>query len=565
MKNLSKLNLDYLVPIAIWLLIFQKNIFSNLLFVDYVSPTYLDIGKFIKLSNYTYVFSLFDILKIIATPLNLFYLLFTFSILIAMLVSYFYIKRTFKDKPLVYSILFSLIYLFNPFVYSRIMIGQLGVLLAYLAVPVYLYYLFAFFESGLNKKSMLKLAIAFTLCSSISIHFFALNLIIFIIASFWFDNDKIKLSKYIGSIVLLVILLILLNSFWIQGFFDNKVFSTIDSDHEFFFSPKMSEHAPAVSKILGMYGFWREIAETVPYKQLPLYVSIIGLSTLVILMLIGYSLSTSKKSKLFFTLFWIGLIFGTGISHPYTKPFFDFLFQNLPFFNGFRDSHKFVSFIALAYAYFIPITIIKLKSKIKPVYLIILTSLLVLFILAYTYPLIGLNNQIQPISYPNSYYETNNYLEQQSITGNIIYLPFENYLTYSWSITSSSDGRVAVPIDQILKEPIIIGADKWGTADEITAQVSNCLYEKSISCLEQSNVEYILHDKCAYYPENYNFITSSLTPVYQNDCINLYKISNFSQIEPSRIPLRFIIGISISLITLIILVYLLFKKSSVFY
>jgi len=561
MKNISKLHLDYIVPIAIWLLIFQKNIFSNLLFVDYVSATYFDIGKFIGLSNYTYVFSLFDILKIIAAPFNLFFLLFTFSILIAMLVSYFYIKRTFKDKPLIYSILFSLIYFFNPFVYSRIMIGQLGVLLAYLVIPIYLYYLFAFFESNQNKKSMVKLAIAFTLCSSISIHFFALNLIIFIVASFWFDNDKIKLSKYIGSIVLLIILLILLNSFWIQGFFDNKVFSTMDSDHEFFFSPKMSEHAPAVSKILGMYGFWREIAEIVPYKQVPLYVSIIGLSTLVILMLIGYFLSTSKKSRLFFTLFWIGLIFGTGISHPYTKPFFDFLFQNLPFFNGFRDSHKFVSLIALAYAYFIPITIIKLKSKIKPLYLIALTSLLVLFILAYTYPLIGLNNQIKPISYPNSYDQANDYLNQQSITGYIIYLPFENYLTYSWSKDSSSDGRIAVPIDQILKEPVIVGADRWGTADEITAKISNCISEKSISCLEQSNVQYILYDKCAYYPESYSFITSSSTPVYQNDCINLYKISNLSKVKPFPVPPRFIIGISISLITLIVLViYLLFKR-----
>lgn len=561
-SSISKLHLDYLVPIFIWLIIFGKNAFSQLMFVDYVPSTSLDIGKFIPLTDYNYVFSLLDILRIIASPFNLFYLLFTGSILLTMLVSYFYIKRTFKNKPLIFSVLFSLIYFFNPFVYSRIMIGQLGVLLAYLMIPVYLYYLFSFFESNqdsINKKSLIKLAIAFTLCSSFSIHFFALNFIIFLVAGFWFYKKK-TLSKCLISAILVIILIILLNSFWIQGFFSNSIFSTIDSSHEFFFSPKMSENTPAVAKIIGMYGFWRESAYTVPYKTFPLFITITGLIILVLLMLTGYYLSTSNKSKFFFTLFWIGLIFGTGISHPYTKPFFDFLFQNLPFFNGFRDSHKFVSLIALSYAYLIPTVIIKLKPKIKPLYLFLLTSLLILFILVYTYPLIGLNNAVKPLDYPDSYFQTSKYLETQNINANIIYLPFQNYLTYSWSLNSSSDGRIAVPINQIVKQPVIIGADRWGSANEITSKISGCLSEKSISCLEQSNVQYILKDKCAYYPENYNFITSNLTPVYQTDCIDVYSVKNNSQIKNSPIPLRFIIGNLISLITLISLIYVLIKK-----
>ena len=426
-------------------------------------------------------------------------------------------------------------------------------------------------------KSIVKLALSLTLISLFSIHFFALNFLIFLVASFFYfyKNPGKNTKKYLISLISIIILLILLNSFWLQGFFSNKMFSAIDSSHENFFSPKMSKDIPAVAKIIGMYGFWRENAYSTPYQQFPYAITALGLIILVILMLTSYFLSDDKNSKFFYCLFWLGLILGTGISHPYTKPFFDFLFNYLAFFNGFRDSHKFVSLIALSYAYLIPLAITFLKPKLNKILYYITIIILIVFILFYTYPLIGLGNQIKPVNYPESYYNINNYLETQGInestnegiSRHILYLPYQTYLTYSWTINSSSDGRIAVPINQIIKKPVIIGPDKYGAGDELMNSISICLSEKSLSCLEKNNIQYILKDKCAYFPDSYEWITnsginSSASLVYPTDCIDVYKINPKTSIQETKTPLRFILGVLISLITIIALIYYRLKYNN---
>lgn len=595
---LLKYKFDYLLPIVVFFIIFYKNL-SNIVLVDYNYPAFFDVQKNLILSDYSYIFSLMDIFKIIFYPfLNS---LFSISVLLSMILSYFYIKRIFTNKPLLFVLLFSFVFFFNPFVYSRIMIGQLGVLIAYLLIPVSLYYSVEFMNKK-NIKSIAKLSLSVTLCSLFAIHFFIINLMIFITAFFWFysssankynSNNKSshpilkKIAVFIFSLASLIIFLILLNSFWLQGFFSNNPLSSIDSQHEQFFSPKMSENIPAIAKILSGYGFWREAAYKTAYNSLPLFIFYALLSVLIALFLYGYYKSDkneTKESNFFFTLFWLGLILATGISHPYTKPFFDFLFTYLPFFNGFRDSHKLVSLILLSYSYFIPTAILSIYSKLKikiikkqdisktsipAVKLIInnissvliITALLISLILI-SYPLIGLNSQIKSINYPNSYYETNNFIEQQNIQGNIIYLPWQSYLTYDWTKNSSSDGRISVPINRIIKQPVLIGADTYGSSDTKIKSINICLNQKSLQCLENLNIQFILKDKCAFFPENYSWIDGIAEKTFTSKCIDVYEIKDYKKLS-STIPLRFIIGIIISSLTFIILILFTFKKSRV--
>ncbi len=552
-----KYSLDYLFPVNIWLIIFGKNFFESLLFVDYVPWTFFSIKKILLMSNFAFSPILFEALKFILAPLNLLHIFFQVSILISMLVSYHYIKKTFLEKGFLFPILFAFIFFFNPFVYSRIMIGQIGILVSYFLMPVYIYYLLNFFKSELNLNQAIKLGIAFTIVSSFSIHFFAINLLLFLVASFWiyfYRNDKRNWYDYTKFFVLFVILILLLNAFWIQGFFSNNIFSSIDSSHEEFFSPKMSQDIPAVGKIMGMWGFWREAGYIKPYKEIPVYIWYLFLAMLIFLFLAGHYYSENKKErKFFFSLFWIGLILGTGISHPYTKPFFDMLFNYLPLFNGFRDSHKFVSLIALSYAYFIPYLITAINLKLNKVFNQILTVVVVgAFILIYTFPMVGLWSQIQPVYYPGSYYEVNEFLESQKVTGQIVYFPWQTYLTYSWSLKSSSDGRISVPIQGIVRKNVVVGSDKWGFEDGVNSAITKCVMEKSAKCLEDNNIQFVLKDKCALYSDEYSFI--SLEPVFKSECIDIYKISDNASISEKKIPIRFTIGCLITLFTLIILI-----------
>jgi hypothetical protein len=284
------------------------------------------------------------------------------------------------------------------------------------------------------------------------------------------------------------------------------------------------------------------------------------------LMLLGYYTNhEDKKTKFFYSLWWVGLILATGISHPMTSPIFDFLFNNLPFFNGFRDSHKFVALIALSYTYLCPLGIISLIKKLNQSTFDKLLSCLIItifsiFILIYTFPLIGLWNQIQPASYPESYSRANDYLNSQNINGYIIYLPWQTYLTYNWSFQASSDGRIANPINSIIEKPVLQGPDKWGSEDSLLTDIRTCLTENSPPCLEQAGVEYIIKDSCAIYPEPYLWINSN--EVYKDGCLTIYKLDNQQVSQKQSFPASFVAGLLISLITIsyVVWVLLLQKK-----
>lgn len=563
--NKIKKYIDYLLPLVLWILIFGKNIFSQLMFVDYVPETHFNLIKLLILSNYTLFLNPLDLFKPIFSFLGLLPILFQVSILISMYISYFFIRRLFSEKQKSFIILFALIFFFNPFVYSRIMIGQLGVLLSYLFLPVTLYYIFNYFESNLKSKDLLKIILAITFTSLFSIHFFIINFILFIVSLFFFYiyKNHFSIKKLILILLVFGFLTIFLNAFWLQGALSNSIFQSIGSSHEDFFSPKLGKGLPAISKIIGMSGFWREDSYKSTFDFIGPYFYYILLFILIILFLLGYSLTHSKKSKVFFSIFWLGLILGTGISHPYTRPFFNSLFNYLPFFNGFRDSHKLVSLIALSYAYFIPTFIVKLKNHFKKLYFIPLI-LVILFIIFLSFPLIGLNNQIKPVNYPNSYFEIDNYLSNKQINGNIIYLPWQTYLTYNWSLASSSDGRINVPINQIIKPPVITGPDTYGSETIKTYKISICLEKQSIDCLKENYVEYILLDKCSLYQEDYTYLTKNLSiKAYSNACIDVYKLDiNNKPYDP--IPIRFLISLLISLLTLLIIIlYIIIKAESV--
>ena len=575
--NKVMFKLDYLIVIAIWLLIFGNLAFSSLMLVDYTPSAVNDLTKNLEMNNYTGVLNLFELFKLISVYLNFWSFVAQLSMLILMLVSYFYIKKLcFKlDKGLLFSILFALVFFFNPFVYSRIMVGQFGVLYSYLLMPVFVYYLFAFFESKFNIVSIIKMVFALTIASTFSIHFFALNFILFIVASFWFYYyDKFSLKKFAFAFVLFAVFAVLINLFWLQGIFSNPIFSVIDAQHESFFSPKFSEDVPAVSKIMGMYGFWREVGYNVLYKSVNVAVWYLLVLILVVLMLVGYySNNKDKVSRFFYSLFWIGLILGTGISHPYTSPIFDFFFKNIPFFNGFRDSHKFVSLIALSYAYLVPLGLIRIKDYFadkfngkdaKKLVAFVFILLFLQFALFYNSPMIFLGGQIKSVSYPNSYFSVGNYLDTQNSRGYAIYLPWQLYMTYSWTYGSSSDGRIAVPVNRISGQMIITGIDRYSSSSGLINQISSCLRSKDVKCLENSGVEYVLKDRCAYFPDNYSWLESNISPVYKTSCIDVYKLNNKVDAINPEMPYRFILGLSISILSalLLVLAVIYYRKSN---
>ena len=189
----------------------------------------------------------------------------------------------------------------------------------------------------------------------------------------------------------------------------------------------------------------------------------------------------------------------------------------------------------------------------------IITIVFVALIILYTYPLIGLWGQVKSTSYPLSYENSNYYLTNNNIEGHIIYLPWQTYLTYNWTLNISSDGRIANPINKVIEPLIITGPDKYGPVSKIQDSVTKCLLNKSIECLENNSVQYVLKDKCAYFPHNYSWINESI--VHEDSCITIHEINNKNLIDRTiRPPLRFVVGCLISIIALIKLILFVKKK-----
>jgi hypothetical protein len=315
---------------------------------------------------------------------------------------------------------------------------------------------------------------------------------------------------------------------------------------------------------MAMYGFWRESGYQVSYHILPLILWYAVLSALIILLLTGYFHKSSKQQHFYFSSWWVGILLAVGISHPYTQNVFNFLFSNVPFFNGFRDSHKFVALVVLAYAFLIPEGVMFIRSKLKIKFIPIIIAMLLIIVMAS--PLINLNNQVHNTNYPDSYKKTADCLDNNEneicdgrfseIKGHIIYLPWELYLTYNWTKTASPDGRIPAPINNLVKPIIMTGPEAWGSTNDFQKNITGCLTNQSIDCLASQNVEYILKDRCAFYPETYAWINTTI--VHEDACITIYHL-NSTTITASHQPqpsLRLFIGIIISILGIIAVIYL---------
>lgn len=249
-----------------------------------------------------------------------------------------------------------ILYIVNSYVYIRILAGQLFFLLSYAIFPLLLKAFIDLLEKQ-QKKETVKFIFALSIVA-FNIHMLVISLIIMIIIFiFWFNKYKdIKITKLFA---ISGILFILLNSYWIIPVLTAKntiVDNITDKDIEVF-APKGS-----LFEIAAMYGFWREgyiYTKDILHGWQILYLIILSLSIIGFLVYykdekIGYLV------KALGVIWIIGFVLATGINGPFGD-INHWLYDNT-ILKGFRDSHKFVAMIVLAYAILGGLGVNKIKS-----------------------------------------------------------------------------------------------------------------------------------------------------------------------------------------------------------
>lgn len=363
------------------------------------------------------------------------------------------------------------LYMLNPFVYVRFMAGHWLLLLAYAVTPFAIKGLIDFFDSPSIKRAII---FVFLLTSIFVIEthtpFLLLTVlgVLFLVRMVEYRKNSDKIFTLTKSIILIGIFLLFLNSYWlIPAFVGSSVpLGDITGSDLNTFTTKQDLNFNTLFTTASMYGFWRAgyvyTKDLLPYWYL-FFIFILFLAVH------GFVLNYKHIKhgiyvKAFGAVAVLSVLLAAGISGPISGVF-EFLFNNVFFFKGFREPQKFVALLVLAYAYVGGMGVAEFeKIALNPArragakkigaWLIIALALATPFIYSFTM-FNGFWGQLKPTDYPKDWYEVNDFLNQDEQDFNVLFLPWHAYMDFKW--LPNAQKRLSNPASIFFDKPVIQG------------------------------------------------------------------------------------------------------------
>ena len=426
-----------------------------------------------------------------------------------------------------------MLYMINPFVYTRFLAGHYLLLLAYALMPLAIGFIIDFFKSPSAKNSV-KASILIAVTGLLYLHMLVVMLFLFIAFLVYYlvrSRKKHKAARQIiKSSAFVIVLVLLVNSFWIANlFFKPGIIRQIGPADLEIFSTKPALYLNVLTNTAMMYGFWRG-GYILPKEIVPWYIYYPLFFAVLFFAVHGYRILKEEHKKPLLFICIASLILATGITHNIFSKLYILLFNNLFFFRGFREPQKLVALVVLAYCYFGAYGIgdIMKKAKLKVLFL---AFLIIPF--AYTPTMFGsFWHQLQPADYPADWYETNDFLNNDSSDFSVLFLPWHMYMDFSFNPKQ----RITNPAKVFFDKPVISGdnIEAGRIFSQSTSQVSRHV-EYTLANNEnitdmgrrfrQINVKYIILSKDADYQRYYFlFNQTDLELVSNTTSLYLFKI-----------------------------------------
>ncbi len=370
--------------------------------------------------------------------LGLFFLLFYMPAI-------FYLFAVRDDENSVYSGYFvALLYAINPFVYERFLAGNWLVLFGYALLPAFMYSLLAFYREHTLRKALMIFA-WLLIIGLFSFHILIMAVLVlvafavgsgsvFIARKEWGGLRVFALRFAIASLVFVVASL-----YWLVPYFLNQGNSPIaifGPAHWDAFHTAGDARIGVVGNVLALYGFWGEWNEWNNLYVMPKHNPIVWLATsvpIIMLLLVGFYAGIKNKAMRGMTLFLVfvaftAMVFSSGIGESIFKSFNLWLFENVGFWKGFRDTQKWSAFLVYGYAMLgglgVHFILDKIKrEKIKKYVLVVLCLVPVLYMPAM---LFGFSGQIKPVFYPHEWSEVNEIFKKDKEC-KALFLPWHQY------------------------------------------------------------------------------------------------------------------------------------------
>ena len=446
------------------------------------------------------------------------------------------------------------LYAINPFVYSRFLAGQWFILLGYSIVPFAIKSFLQFLDDQKLKhlfKSVLFTTLVGAFSSHILVLLFMVYFVLLIIKLYSVRSETDTIIKLMKSLGLFAILFISLNLYWLLPLFTAKstLIHQISMIDVYAFSTKTSSFN-SIFTIATMHGFWRG-----GYLYTKDIISYWYFFFVFILFIAVHGFINNYRDKnlnlpvtALGIVAIIAVILGSGIHGPFSS-LFEYLFNNIFFFRGFRDSHKFAALLALSYSYLGALGVWKFEKmarcKERSVRLARFVAFFVIFLALIT-PFIysitmfnGFWGQLNPTDYPDDWYEMNDFLNNDPQDFNVLFLPWHQYMDFGW--IPNAQKRIGNPASSFFDKPIIQGENT--EIGSIYSQSTNPAQNYVETLLNARNnitnfgkqmvvlnVKYIMLTKESDY-EDYFFLFNQSDVKLIKETENFYVFENNNQVS----------------------------------
>ena len=371
-------------------------------------------------------------------------------------------SRLFAREPLA-AIAATLLFVVNPFVYERMLAGQIYLVLGYALLPLFLSLLLSKSE---DVAAPIVAGLLFALLMGLSPHFVFLGGLLLIVAvGISLGRGERRRALRRAGVTLLVT--VLASLYWLipiatQASDLGRVTGT---DLETFRTVPDPAFGLAAN-VAGLYGFWRA-GPPLPKESLPAWPLLLA----VILIVVGIGARDAgsdghgKVAKILIVVGVSAFILALGAQGP-TASFFRFLFEHVPGFRIMREPQKFDVLLALGYAGLFGLgahALVKASTQRTARAVVVVVILAVPC--AYTFRMLwGFGGYARPSSFPTSWTEADALMGNGP--GKVLALPGDQYLSFPWT----QQRAVASPVQSFFERDVLIdGRLRLGGLESQTA------------------------------------------------------------------------------------------------
>ncbi len=453
------------------------------------------------------------------------------------------VGRAFRKSRLL-SVFAGLFYMFSPWLFDRIVAGDFSRMFAYVLYPLCFYFFSKSIISNEDKNGdilySLLIGILLSFVDNVAFIVIFSSLILYsIIRVICSDKRKKEISINTKSLVIIFCIFLVSNLYWIipslllpqqAGLVSLATVSDLIA---------RSRNAQIINVIrcIGSPMGW--FSDSVS-KDGILYPIWIAFSFLIPIIAFSVSIFRPKdKNVIFFSLLAIiSLFLGKGANPPLGQVYL-WAYQNILYFQVFRDPNKWVMTISLAYAFLLlestelittiaprvtwrPSTEIKTFSRVnrRKACSIFLTLMLLSTIFVFSYPFLTGNfgDILKTVDFPRSYQTVTQWLAEQSGDFRVLWLPPDSYTQYDW-IGSSYGQRDLIAAYSPKPNLMIYSSSEIGRFSYFLA---SALYHNTTRYLGEilaiANVKYILlrNDAEGWWWRNFGWTREKLSYIIRN-------------------------------------------------